>query len=128
ISACRRDTFGDSNTIVLAAVRPSEQLPWIGWRLPSAASSQAPSSGGGFTQKHSTKKSWRAQSVSYGGASSCEPAGIQRGVAEPVLSLPKEVPPSGFKLSFHLNHGYVAKVTNERAGGVAAATSREFAS
>src|SRR5438094_8416405 len=46
ISACRRDTLGESSTIVLAAVRPREQLPWIGWRVPSAASNQAPSSGG----------------------------------------------------------------------------------
>src|SRR5438876_12454092 len=50
MSACRRDTFGDSNTILLAGVRPSEQLPWIGWRLPSAVSSQAPSSSDAFTQ------------------------------------------------------------------------------
>ena len=34
----------------------------------------------------------------------------------------------GLDLSFYLNHGYVAKVTNERLGGVAAATSREFTS
>src|SRR6266704_4888801 len=102
MSACRRDTFDDSNTIVLAAVRPSEQLPWIGWRLPSAASSQAPSSLDAFTQKRSTKKSWWTQSVSFGGASSCEPARIRRGVAEPVLSLPKEAPPSSFRLPFHL--------------------------
>jgi serine/threonine protein kinase/Tfp pilus assembly protein PilF len=33
----------------------------------------------------------------------------------------------GFNLSFHLNHEYVAKVTNERTASVAAATSREFA-
>jgi hypothetical protein len=33
-----------------------------------------------------------------------------------------------FKLSFLLNHGYLVNVTNEHAGGVAAATSREFAS
>src|SRR5947209_7170437 len=55
MSACRRDTFGDSRTIVFAAVRPSEQLPWIGWRLPSAASSQAPSSWDAFTQKRLPK-------------------------------------------------------------------------
>src|SRR5438309_7786093 len=48
--ACRRDTLGDSSTIVLAAVRPSEQLPLIGWRVPSDASNQAPSSGGAFTR------------------------------------------------------------------------------
>src|SRR5438067_5483111 len=65
--ACRRDAFGDSNTIVLAAVRPSEQLPLIGCRLPSAASSQAPSSGGALTQKHATKRSRWAQSVFQGG-------------------------------------------------------------
>jgi hypothetical protein len=41
---------------VFAAVRPSEQLPWIGWRLPSAASNQAPCSWDAFTQKHSTEK------------------------------------------------------------------------
>src|SRR5260370_24565977 len=85
MSACRRDTFDDSNTIVLAAVRPSEQLPWIGWRLPSAASSQAPSSWDAFTQKRSTKKSWGTQSISYGGTSSGEPARIRRDVAEPPL-------------------------------------------
>jgi serine/threonine protein kinase/Tfp pilus assembly protein PilF len=34
---------------------------------------------------------------------------------------------AGFNLSFDPNHGYVAKVTNERAGDVAYATSREFA-
>jgi len=28
--------LGDSNTIVLAAARPTEQLPMIGWRVPSA--------------------------------------------------------------------------------------------
>src|SRR6266571_7757943 len=67
MSACRRDTFDDSNTIVLAAVRPSEQLPWIGWRLPSAASSQAPSSWDAFTQKCSTKKSSWTQCVCDGG-------------------------------------------------------------
>src|SRR5260370_42611818 len=105
MSACRRDTFDDSNTIVLAAIRPSEQLPWIGWRLPSAASSQAPSFGGALTQEHSTKKSCWTQSVSVGGA-----------------------PTSSFKLPSNLNDVYSAKVTNERAGGVAGATSREFAS
>src|SRR5207247_106533 len=62
--ACRRDTLGDSRTIVFAAVRPSEQLPRIGWRAPSAASSQAPSSGGALTQKHSTKNSLWTQSAS----------------------------------------------------------------
>src|SRR5215470_11107802 len=30
-----------------------------------------------------------------------------------------------FELSFHLNDGYLVNVTNERAGGVAEATSRE---
>src|SRR5260370_24190820 len=118
--ACRRDTFDDSNTIVLAAIRPSEQLPWIGWCLPSATSSQAPSSGGALTQEHSTKKSCWTQSVSVGGASSCEPARIRRGVAG--------APTSSFKLPSNLNDVYSAKVTNERAGGVAGATSREFAS
>src|SRR5438128_6143184 len=58
----------------------------------------------------------------------CEPAGIRRAVAEPVLSLPKEVPLCSFKLPFHLNDVYSVKVTNQSAGGVAAATSREFAS
>src|SRR6266705_1441079 len=105
MSACRRDTFGDSNTIVLAGVRPTEQLPWIGWRLPSAASSQAPSSLYAFTQKRSTKKSWWMQSISFAGA-----------------------PPSDFKLPSHLNDVYSVKVTNERAGDIAGATSREFAS
>jgi hypothetical protein len=47
--------LGDSNTIVLAAARPTEQLPLIGWRLPSAASSQAPSSGGTRMPKHYQK-------------------------------------------------------------------------
>src|SRR6266849_3606007 len=120
MSACRRDTFDDSNTIVLAAVRPSEQLPWIGWRLPSAASSQAPSSWDAFTQKRSTKKSWWMQSVSFGGASSCKPARILRVIAR--------ASPSRFRLPSNLDDVYSAKVTNERAGDVAAATSREFAS
>src|SRR5213082_189158 len=53
--ACRRDTLGDSKTIVFAAVRPSEQLPRIGWHVPSAASNQAPSSGGAFTLKEAIK-------------------------------------------------------------------------
>jgi serine/threonine protein kinase/Tfp pilus assembly protein PilF len=35
--------------------------------------------------------------------------------------------PRQLYLSFHLNDGYLVNVTNERAGGVAAATSREFA-
>src|SRR5438552_7715622 len=117
--ACRRDTFGDSNTIVLAATRPSEQLPWIGWRLPSAASSQAPSSWDTFTQKRSTKKSWRTQSISYRGRSPPSPS-IRRGAAGD--------PPSSFKLPSYLDDVYFVKVTNERAGGVAGATSREFTS
>src|SRR5207245_1939922 len=37
------------------------------------------------------------------------------------------VPPSSFRLSSHLNDVYSVKVTNERAGGVAGATSRELA-
>jgi serine/threonine protein kinase/Tfp pilus assembly protein PilF len=36
--------------------------------------------------------------------------------------------PRSFRLPSHLNDVYSVKVTNERAGGVAAATSREFAS
>src|SRR6476646_1116339 len=52
ISACRRDALGDSNTIVLAAARPNEQLPLIAWHVPSAASSQASSSGGMLMLKH----------------------------------------------------------------------------
>src|SRR6266567_6399183 len=119
MSACRRDTFGDSNTIVLAGVRPTEQLPWIGWRLPSAASSQAPSSWDAFTQKRSTKKSWRTQRISYGGRTPASPR-IRRGVAG--------APSSSFRLSSHLNEVYSVKVTNERLGNVAGATSREFAS
>src|SRR5215467_8628944 len=55
ISACRRDTLGDSSTIALAPARPSEQLPRIGWRVPSAASNQALSSGGALTPKHPIK-------------------------------------------------------------------------
>ena len=51
-------------TIVLAAVRPSEQMPRIGWRVPSAASSQALSSGGTFTRKHSTKNCLSRQRAS----------------------------------------------------------------
>src|SRR5713226_3247082 len=103
--ACRRDTFDDSNTILLAAVRPSEQLPWIGWRLPSAASNQAPSSWDAFTQKRSTKKSWWTQSVSFEGASSCEPARIRRGVGG--------ASPCRFRLPSNLNNVYSVKVTNE---------------
>src|SRR5947207_11074918 len=53
--ACRRDTLGESRTIVFAAVRPTEQLPRIGWHVPSAASNQAPSSGGAFTRKEAIK-------------------------------------------------------------------------
>src|SRR6266853_5472344 len=119
MSACRRDTFGDSNTIVLAAVRPSEQLPWIGWRLPSAASSQAPSSGGAFTQKHSTKSRSRrkASPVGRAPASVCE-----------CKQASPDGPPSSFRLPFYPNNAYAIRVTNQRAGGVAAATSREFAS
>src|SRR5439155_1073115 len=119
MSACRRDTFGDSNTILLAGVRPSEQLPWIGWRLPSAASSQAPSSGGALTQKHSTKRRGRRKESSVGRvpASVCE-----------CEQASHKAPPSSFKLPFYLNDVYSIKVTNERAGDVAAATSREFAS
>src|SRR5207247_5788627 len=44
---------------------------------------------------------------------------MRRGAADPPLS---------FNLSFHLDNGYRANVTNEHAGGVAEATSREFAS
>src|SRR5260370_36204873 len=40
----------------------------------------------------------------------------------------EEAPPSSFRLPSHLNDVYSIKVTNESAGGVAAATSREFAS
>ena len=42
---------------------------------------------------------------------------MRRGAADPPLS---------FNLSFHLDNGYRANVTNEHAGGVAEATSREF--
>jgi serine/threonine protein kinase/Tfp pilus assembly protein PilF len=59
------------------------------------------------------------QSICDGGASSGEPARIRSGVGED---------PSSFKLPSHLNNVYSVKVTNESAGGVAAATSREFAS
>src|SRR6266513_3895032 len=118
MSACRRDTFDDSNTIVLAAVRPSEQLPWIGWRLPSAASSQAPSSWDAFTRERSTK--------SRGGRKVSHLEG--RDPASPrTLSGAAGTPSSSFKLPSHLNDVYSVKVTNERAGGVAAVTSREFA-
>src|SRR5438876_3592713 len=44
---------------------------------------------------------------------------MRRGAADPPLS---------FNLSFHLDNGYRANVTNEHAGGVAEATSREFGS
>ena len=70
-------------------------------------------------QKHTTKKRCWTQSV-FGGRRAPKPARIRRGIAR--------APPSGFKLSFHLNHRYVAEVTNERAGDVADATSCEFAS
>src|SRR5437763_590504 len=60
------------------------------------------------------------QSICDGGASSSEPARIRSGVAE--------APPSSFRLPSHLNDVYSVKVINESAGGVAAATSREFAS
>src|SRR3989442_11759153 len=119
MSPCRRDTFGDSNTILLAGVRPSEQLPWIGWRLPSVASSQAPSSGGALTQKHSTKSGGRSKESSVGR--------VLRACANANRHRPR-APPSSFKLPFYPNNVYSIKVTNERAGDVAAATSREFAS
>jgi len=76
-----RGTFGDCSTIVLAGVRPSEQLPLIGWRVPSAASSQAPSSGGAT---HSTKKHGRRK-VSSIEASLLQTVRIRIGVAEPPL-------------------------------------------
>src|SRR6266581_9427039 len=41
---------------------------------------------------------------------------------------PEEAPPSSFKLPSRLYVVYSGKVTNERAGDVADATSREFAS
>ncbi len=50
---------------------------------------------------------------------SCEPALTRRGVAGVRLA--------SFKLPSHLNDVYSFKVTNERAGDVAGATSREFA-
>jgi serine/threonine protein kinase/Tfp pilus assembly protein PilF len=54
-------------------------------------------------------------------ASSCESAlNPKEGVAG--------APPQSFKLSSHLNDVYSVTVTNERAGDVAGATSREFAS
>src|SRR6266498_344730 len=115
MSACRRDTFGDSNTIVFVAVRPSEQLPWIGWRLPSAASIQALSSWGAFTQKRSTKNLSRTQSISDG--KKANPRESEEAFGLPALRfLPI------------LNDVYSVNVTNERAGDVADATSREFAS
>src|SRR5438128_3515820 len=40
----------------------------------------------------------------------------------------QEPPPSSFKLPSYLDDVYFVKVTNERAGGVAGATSREFTS
>src|SRR5881398_1066397 len=40
----------------------------------------------------------------------------------------QKLPPFSFKLPSHLDDVYSVKVTNERAGDVAAATSREFAS
>jgi serine/threonine protein kinase/Tfp pilus assembly protein PilF len=40
----------------------------------------------------------------------------------------QRAPPSSFKLPSHLDDVYSVKVTNERSGDVAAATSREFAS
>ena len=79
-----RGTFGDCSTIVLAGIRPSEQLPLIGWRVPSAASSQAPSSGGALTQTHSTKKHGRRK-VSSIEASLLQTVRIRIGVAEPPL-------------------------------------------
>src|SRR6266478_9222239 len=61
--ACRRDTLGESRTIVFAAVRPTEQLPRIGWHVPSAASNQAPSSGGAFTRKEAIKSNTGCKSI-----------------------------------------------------------------
>src|SRR5207247_4539532 len=53
------------------------------------------------------------------GASLLQTVRMRRGAADPPLS---------FNLSFHLDNGYRANVTNEHAGGVAEATSREFGS
>src|SRR5260370_2289341 len=55
----------------------------------------------------------------FGGASSCKPANPKRRCRGSA---------SRFRLPSHLNNVYSVKVTNESAGGVAAATSREFAS
>ena len=63
---------------MLAPARPSEQLPLIGWRLPSAASSQAPSSGAAFTPKHPIKTDQRRKVSS-------EHSESPRVVAEPPL-------------------------------------------
>src|SRR5947208_1037824 len=98
MSACRRETLGDSRTIVLAGVRPSEQLPWIGWHLPSAASSQAPSSSNAFTQQCSIKK-WPTQ----------------RRIGS-------------FKLCSQLDNVYTLDVTAEGSGDLADATLRDLVS
>src|SRR5437773_369805 len=98
MSACRRETLGDSSTIVLAGVRPSEQLPWIVWRLPSAVSSQAPSSSDAFTQQCSIKK-WPTQ----------------RRIGS-------------FKLCSQLDNVYTLDVTAEGSGDLADATLRDLVS
>src|SRR5439155_25175570 len=65
-------------------------------------------------------KSHNGRKVSPADASSCEPTRIRREL--------KKLLPFGFHLPFHLDNVYSVKVTNERAGDVAGATSREFAS
>src|SRR5437867_2994112 len=70
ISACCRETLGESRTMRFARVRPSEELPRSVWRLPSEASSQAPSSSDASTTLYFTKKSWSKQSISGGGLAS----------------------------------------------------------
>jgi hypothetical protein len=42
--------------VAWSAVHPSEELPPIGWRVPSGVSNQAPSSWDAFTQKDWSKK------------------------------------------------------------------------
>src|SRR6266446_1392311 len=100
MSTCRRETLGDSRTIVFAVVRPSEQLPWIGWRLSSAACSQAPSSCDALTQKR-LPKSHGERNVSLvegrGPESPRDSEEASRSLSLPARrggSVPKEAPPS----------------------------------
>jgi hypothetical protein len=56
----------------------------IGWRLPSAASSQAPFSGGAFTPKDHTRDQWHTQR-DFRGRELCTNSANRRSLAELAL-------------------------------------------